>query len=205
MNGTVSTAFCQNSQRQLRCSLYQPSSVADRFSDISRFIAYAAMPNAMSRGGSVRTTKPTVSGTNTPDASPAIAWNTTNAPNCVQSGSAVSAPRNTTAPATSTRRVPNMNAAAIASGPTNICDAVNAVLIHAPSSKPMPSAPRTSASPSDVMREVSVAMIAPSSTAAIAAIDRNVGMSEAAAGAARPVANVVFIVKRLPAVKLAQA
>ncbi|BBA44613.1 hypothetical protein BCCH1_71170 [Burkholderia contaminans] len=55
------------------------------------------------------------------------------------------------------------------------------------------------------MREVSVAMIAPSSTAAIAAIDRNVGMSEAAAGAARPVANVVFIVKRLPAVKLAQA
>ena len=55
------------------------------------------------------------------------------------------------------------------------------------------------------MREVSVAMIAPSSTAAIAAIERNVGMSGAAAGAARPVANVVFIVKRLPAVKLAQA
>ena len=96
-----------------------------------------------------------------------------------------------------------MNAAAIASGPTNICDAVNAVLIHAPSSTPTPSAPRTSAA-SDVMREVSVAMIAPSSTAAIAAIERNVGMSGAAARA-RPVANVVFIVKRLPAVKLAQA
>jgi hypothetical protein len=104
--------------------------------------------------------------------------------------------------------VPNRNAAAIASGPTNICDAVNAVLIHAPSSKPAPSAPRTSARPSDVMRDVSVAMIAPSSTAAIAAIERNVGMSEAgpAAGAAAlPGANVVFIVERLPPVKLAQA
>ncbi|WJN78899.1 hypothetical protein OH687_33945 [Burkholderia anthina] len=59
------------------------------------------------------------------------------------------------------------------------------------------------------MRDVSVAMTAPSSTAAIAAIDRNVGTSEAGLeagpGAALPVANVVFIVERLPFVKLAQA
>src|ERR1700743_2213378 len=72
--GSVSAAFCQNNQCQLKCSLYQPSSVAEILSDISRFIAYAAMPKGMYFGGRLRTTKPTVRGTKTPDESPEAAW-----------------------------------------------------------------------------------------------------------------------------------
>ena len=52
-----------------------------------------------------------------------------------------------------------------AAGVTTICAAPKTVLIHEPSSKPRPSAPRMSASPAVVIRAFRVEMNAPSMTA----------------------------------------
>jgi hypothetical protein len=64
-----------------------------------------------------------------------------------------------------TRRGPNAPPSQAEIGPVIICPTVKAVVIHAPSSKPACTAPRTSARPNVVMRLSSVEMTAPKSTA----------------------------------------
>src|SRR5476651_1887792 len=76
---------------------------------------------------------------------------------------------------------PVTKAAHTAIGPMNIWPALNAVLIQAPWSKLMPSAPRKSANPNDVRRDVNVEIMVPSNTAPIAAYGRRLSRAIAAA------------------------
>jgi len=106
-----------------------------------------------------------VSGMNVPEARPLISWKARTKLRSGENGSSRLESAKTALEIISSWRGPNTSPSQAEIGPISICPTVNAVVIHAPSSKPAWTAPRTSARPKLVMRPSSVEMIDPSSTA----------------------------------------
>jgi hypothetical protein len=104
---------------------------------------------------------------NVPDAMPLTNWKNRTVCRSGESGRSALDSANTEAEIISTRCTPNTAPSQAETGPTSIWPTVSAVVIQAPSSKPACTAPRTSASPNEVMRLSSVEMIEPSSTASV--------------------------------------
>ncbi len=175
--GAARIAFCQKIQRQEAYSLYQPSSAEAMFRPNTTFITYPAMAIGQYRCGRLTKIKPPTSGMKTPDPTPAHASSTRNKPRFGASGSNSSASPKSVHPASNTRRGVKTKPSHTAIGPIIICAAEKAVIIHAPSSTPTPSPPRTSANPAEFKRPVSVAAMALMTIAATPSHGRGVGLT----------------------------
>src|SRR5580698_439885 len=124
-----------------------------------------AIPYAQYLGGVFSSTKLSVSGMKKPEAAPPRNCSASSQLKVVAEGVINEITAKEIEAAISTRRGPKMAPNPTAAKVTDICATVCAVVIHAPSSKPAPTAPRMSASPKVDSRAFRVDMNVPISTA----------------------------------------
>src|SRR5580658_744092 len=129
-------------------------------------VAYIAIPSNTKRIGRLLSTKDNVNGYNVPPLRPATTSRAMTASSEWQKGIRKLAAVKIHAHAKSTRLGPRRPPRYTEKGPINIMEALNVVLIQAPSSTPRCNAPRMSARPTLIKRPVHVAMSAPRSTPA---------------------------------------
>src|SRR5580704_14546568 len=125
------------------------------------------MPNAQYLGGVLIRIKPSVRGIKNPDANPPKNCMVSNMGSVAESGVSNEITANETEAQIKTRRGPKAVPIHIAASVMNICATVCAVVIHAPSSIPAPTAPRISARPKVDRRPFNVDMKVPIKTAII--------------------------------------
>src|SRR3954471_19345992 len=135
------------------------------FNDASMFSANRAIPSAHQRGGTPRSTSTRASGIKQPEPSPAMKCSASSGGMPLLRGVSADAVAKTRQPARRTRLGPNTAPAHTDRGATIICATACAVVIHAASSKPRPSAPRMSANPKLERRPLNVVTKAPNKTA----------------------------------------